>query len=501
MNDLKTLKEMDHEAYLLSHGIAVLYWDQETYMPESAVEERAEQISLFEGILHNKLTDDKWGELFSKLSVDGTSVPQDISIADQAFLRESYRRYSRKVKLPVELVTEFAGEVSIAQSKWVKARSADDYAVFSPHLEKLVNMSRKIAELVGYEEHPYDALLDEYEPWMKASEVKREFDNLEPGLRSLIDSIKDAPQVDSSFLKQEFPVELQDTFGKMLQKGMGYDFNRGRLDLTAHPFSTTLGYNDVRVTTHYNKHDLVSGIFSNIHEAGHGQYEQGFGEELRGSLLADGTSMGIHESQSRFWENIVGRDINYWAYYYPELVKIFPDQLKNVSLTQFYRAVNKVEPSLIRIEADEVTYSMHVILRFRLEMALISGKLSVKDLPEAWNAESENLLGIKPESYAKGLLQDIHWSAGLYGYFPTYALGNLYGAQLTNTLKNEMPDFNLNLLTGNLYPIKNWLNDKIHKHGSSVSAPDLIKNISGESLNSQYFLNYLEEKYKTIYDI
>lgn len=501
MDALKKLKELDREAYLLSHGIAVLYWDQETYMPDSAVDERSEQISLLEGILHNKLTEDKWGELFSKLSVDDNSVPEDLNSIDRAFLREAYRRYKKKIKLPVHLVEKFAAAVSIAQSKWVRAKESDDYSVFSPHLEKLVGYSMEIAELVGYDEHPYDALLDEYEPWMKASEVKREFDNLEPGLRSLIERIKNAPQVDSAFLDQNFPVKLQDKFGKLLQRGMGYDFDRGRLDLTAHPFSTTLGFNDVRVTTHYSQNDLISGIFSNIHEAGHGQYEQGFGEDIRGTLLADGTSMGIHESQSRFWENIVGRDIHYWSNYFPELVKIFPEQLDNVSLNEFYRAVNKVEPSLIRIEADEVTYSMHIIMRFRLELAMISGDLNVKDLPDAWAAESEKLLGIKPDCFSSGLLQDIHWSAGLYGYFPTYALGNLYGAQFAHILKKEMPDYNLNLLTGNLLPVKEWLNKKIHRYGSMVSASDLIREISGESLNAQYFLKYLEDKYKRIYDI
>jgi len=501
MDDLKKLKEMDHEAYLLTHGIAVLYWDQETYMPENAVEERSEQISLFEGILHNKLIDDKWGELFAGLSVDEHSVPDNISDTDQAFLRESYRRYKRKIKLPVELVTEFSAEVSIAQSKWIKAKKTDDYSLFSPHLEKLLGYSREMADLIGYDEHPYDALLDEYEPWMKAEEVKRVFDKLEPGLRSLIDRIGKAPQVDTEFLNQDFPVEMQGKFGKMLQEGMGYDYNRGRLDITAHPFMTSLGYNDVRLTTHYNKNDLLSGIYSNIHEAGHGQYEQGFGKGLRGSLLANGSSMGIHESQSRFWENIVGRDINYWANYYPELVKIYPEQLKDVHLNDFYKAVNKVEPSLIRIEADEVTYSMHVILRFRLEMDMIAGDLSVKDLPDAWNAESEKLFGIKPDSNSQGILQDIHWAAGLYGYFPTYALGNLYGAQFTNIMKEDLPDFDLCLIKGDLLPIKEWLNGKIHKYGSSVSASDLIKQISGESLNPQYFLEYLEKKYKTIYDI
>ncbi|MDA3813743.1 MAG: carboxypeptidase M32 [Candidatus Cloacimonetes bacterium] len=501
MKDLIKLKELDHEIYLLSHGIALLQWDQETYMPESAVNERSEQIALFEGILHNKLTDSIWGELFANLSVDDHSIPEKFNNNDNAFLREAYRRYRRKIKLPVELIKEFSAEVSISQSKWIKAKKEDNFSIFAPHLEKIIDFSRKIADLVGYTEHPYDALLDEYEPWMRSSGIKSVFDKLEPGLRSLIGRIKNAPQIDSSFLDHNFPVELQNQFGKKMQKEMGYDFERGRLDLTVHPFSTTLGYNDVRITTHYNKNDLLSGIFSNIHEAGHGQYEQGFGEDIQGSLLANGTSMGIHESQSRFWENLIGRDINYWANYYPELVKIFPDQLKYVSMKDFYKAVNKVEPSVIRIEADEVTYSMHIILRFRLELALISGDLSVKDLPDAWVAESEKLLGVKSDSYSNGVLQDIHWSAGLFGYFPTYALGNLYNAQFTNIMKSDITDFNLCLQKGELAPIKNWLREKIHRFGSSVSATDLIKNISGESLNPDYFLKYLEGKYKTIYDI
>lgn len=495
MDHLKKLKELERESYLLSHAIAVLYWDQETYMPENAVEERAEQIALLEGMLHKKQTEDSWGEIFESLK------PENLSELDQALLKETSRRYKRKVKLPVDLVERFAAEVSIAQSKWVKAKGEENFNIFSPHLEKLVSYSREMADLIGYENHPYDALLDEYEPWMTAEEVKSEFDKLEPGLRNLIERIKKAPQVDSSFLDQEYPVELQDKFGRILQEGMGYDYNRGRLDQTAHPFTSTLGFNDVRVTTHYHSNDLLSAIFSNIHEGGHGQYEQGFAEELKYTLLADGTSMGIHESQSRFWENIVGRDIHFWSYYYPELVKIFPEQLNQVSLDHFYKAVNKVEPSLVRIEADEVTYTMHVILRFRMEMALIAGELSIKDLPEAWNAESEKLLGIKSTTLSKGVLQDIHWSAGLFGYFPTYALGNLYGAQFTKVLKNEMPEYNNNLMTGNLKPIQDWLHDRIHKHGSSVSASGIIESISGGKLDSSCFMTYLEDKYKTVYDI
>lgn len=501
MNNILQLKKMDREASLLSHGIAVLSWDQETVMPDKAIKERSEQISLFEGILHEKLTDDRWGELFSKLSVNNDSLPTDLDQTDIAFLRKAYRRYERKMKIPVDLVSKLSGEISMSQSIWVKAKEGDDYASFVPHLEKLIDYSRTIADLVGYDESPYDALLDEYEPSMRSSELKRVFDNLEPGLRDLINRIGAAPQVDCSFLDQDFPVKLQDEMGRKLQKDMGYDFNRGRLDLTEHPFTTTLGFNDVRVTTHYHCNDLLSGIFSNIHEAGHGQYEQGFAENLRGSLLADGASMGIHESQSRFWENIVGRDIHYWAYYYPELVKLFPHQLQAVSLSDFYKAINRVEPSFVRIEADEVTYSMHIILRYRIEEALISGNLTVKDLPDAWAAESEKLLGITPQTNSKGVLQDIHWAVGLFGYFPTYALGNLYGAQFQHAMKSEMKDYDQNLLTGNLKPLEIWLNNNIHQYGATFTASELVKNITGEKLNSKYFLNYLNDKYKTVYDI
>ncbi|RKX76971.1 MAG: carboxypeptidase M32 [Spirochaetes bacterium] len=501
--DLRRLKEIGKEIILLDHIKAILTWDQETYMPPNSIEERSEQISFLEGLFHEKIINPEIGDLLSKLGVtqDNPEGRFDLEPIDRAYLREFYRDHTRNIKLPERLVVELAKESSVAQSVWVKARQNRDFKMFVPHLNKLVMLNREKAERLGYMDHPYDALLDEFEPWMKTERVTEVFSGLQKGLKEIIEKIKEVPQVDDGFLLRDFPVERQKEFGTMVLKEMGFDFDRGRLDVSAHPFTTTLGSDDVRLTSRYNKNFFKTGIFGIIHEGGHGLYELGFLKKIKGNILAMTASLGIHESQSRIWENMIGRSHAFWQYYYPKLKDFFPESLGDISLNDFYRGINKVEPSHIRVEADEVTYSLHIILRFTLETEIISGNLAVKDLPDAWNSKSEELLGIIPGDDSEGVLQDIHWSMGAIGYFPTYALGNLYGAQFYSALKGAQPELEKMLACGDFSGVLNWLRENIHCHGRIYKAEELVKRVTGEELNPDYFIKYLKEKYSEVYGL
>lgn len=497
------LRELDREIVLLTHTSSLLGWDQETYMPEKGIDERAEQLAVLGGLIHEKTVSPESGRLLDLLGVSD-SEPRgkpELPELDRDFLRAMYRRYRREVRLPTRLVTELSRETSLAQAVWAKARKENDFAAFAPRLERVVALTREKAELLGFEDEPYDALLDEFEPWMKTSSVRAIFDRLQPALTSLAGRIRHAVQIDDRFLHTSYPVELQEAFGKIVLSDMGYGSDRGRLDLSAHPFTTTLGGDDVRLTTNYSETLFTKGLFGIIHECGHGLYELGFADELKQSILADGTSCAIHESQSRFWENIIGRSLPFWRHYYPRLVSRFPDNLSDVPLERFYRAVNKVEPSFIRIEADEVTYGLHIILRFRLELELFSGSLSVYDLPERWRSESQALFGISPAADSEGVLQDIHWSLGAFGYFPTYALGNLYAAQFYAAMRKDLPDLDSSLEAGELHVPLAWLRKRIHAWGMRRTADELVREVTGEPLNPSYFITYLEDKYRAIYDL
>lgn len=500
---IEELKKLDKEIMALTQTMAILGWDQETYMPTLAVEGRADQLALLGKIHHEKVTNPRIGELLEKTgSTDSNplgekSIPQ----RDRALLRALHRQYSRATKLPTRLVTELAKAASLAQAVWVQARQDNDFKTFSPYLTKLIDLRKEQAGLFGYEDHPYDALLDEFEPWVKSAAIKPVFDNLRDYLSNLVKEISEKPEINNNFLKKTFPIEKQRQLSVQLLTDMNYDFNRGRLDETAHPFTTTLGRDDVRITTRYQRQWLKSGLFGTIHEAGHGLYELGFDSDLKGSILGEGASLGIHESQSRFWENCIGHSLPFWKHYYPALKEYFPHAFEGVSLDEFYKGLNKVTPSLIRVEADEVTYSLHIILRFELELGLIEGSISTDDLPELWRTKSEEYLGIRPKTDADGVLQDIHWSMGAFGYFPTYALGNLYSAQFLNALKKELPEYEKKVEQGDLTEVLTWLRQNIHNHGSIHSADELCRKVTGESLKAHYFTDYLDKKYRSIYDL
>ncbi len=502
-SSLEKLKEIDREIQLLEHTTALLGWDQETYMPEKAIDERAQQQSLLSGIMHDKLTGKETGALLSSLGITDPSKAAESSFSelDRAFLRKFSRDYYRETKIPKELVVDFSREASLSQAAWIEARKKSDFSVFAPHLEKLLELTKEKAEKIGYPAHPYDALLAEYAPFATTSYVKKIFETLKPKLRDLVKEISRTEQVDDSFLKKKYPADLQEKFGREILLDLGYEFDRGRLDVSAHPFTTTLGFDDIRLTTRYSEDSFKSGLFGIIHECGHGLYELGIDREIAGTVLAQGTSLGIHESQSRTWENMIGLSLPFWRYYYPKLQKVFPSQLEGITVDQFYRGINRSEPSLIRIDADEVTYSLHIILRFELELQMISGELKVRDLPDAWNSGMKDLLGITPSNDAEGVLQDVHWSFGAIGYFPTYALGNLYGAQFYRKMDRDLGGIDEIMERGDFKKILGWLRDNIHRHGSIYTAEELCMNATGETLNPDYFIDYLEKKYSGIYGL
>jgi carboxypeptidase Taq len=502
---LQRLKEIDREHRLLGQTAAVLHWDQETYMPDGAVQERADQLSLLSGLIHDRITQPEIGEILTTLGVSFEPdplpvVPETFEGADRAFLRELARLHRRSIKIPRRLVTELAKQTALGQRIWVDARKAADFSRFAGQLSMILGLVREVSACLGYEEHPYDPLLDEYEPWIKTAEVEEVFTGLRAGLRKLLDRIQGSEKsVGTSFLHLDYGIEKQKLFNHQVLKTIGYDFHRGRLDESAHPFTTTLGSSDVRITTRYNTNFFPTGIFGTIHECGHGLYDLGFAEGLQGSLLAEGASLGVHESQSRMLENLIGRSLPFWNHFFPVLKKLFPGALKDVDLRRFYEGINRVAPSFIRVEADEVTYNLHILLRFELEKQLITGDLAVEDLPIAWNGKMKELLGLTPPDDAQGVLQDIHWSGGMIGYFPTYALGNLYAAQFFQVLRREVSDWEQQLEQGHFQNILDWLRRNVHKHGRIYSAQELCSRITGETLNPRHLLDHFEEKFGDIY--
>lgn len=502
-NALDRLHELDRARRTFARVSAILQWDQETYLPPSAVEERAEQLAEIEGVAHERATDAEIGILLERLGSvsDNPAGDETLAPVERDFLRVLRREYDRAVALPAELVTAQARDAGLSQAAWVRARAANDFSAFAPHLRTMIGHSKRKAECLGFAERPYDGLLDLFEPSMTESSIAAVFDPLRSRLASLVRRIAAKPQVDTSFLSRVFPVEAQDTFGRTVMKDLGFDLARGRLDLSAHPFTTTLGGDDVRITTRYSQTNIVSGLYSIIHETGHALYELGFGDDLKSSLLAEGTSMGIHESQSRLWENVIGRSLSFWRGRFPALAAAFPTQLAGVDAEAFYRAVNAVRPSLIRVDADEVTYSLHVILRFELERRIFSGALEVEDLPDAWRTMMRELLGVEPATDAEGVLQDVHWSMGAFGYFPSYALGNLYALQFWRSLKRDIPDVDAAIESGRFAVILSWLRDKIHSMGRRLDPADLLAAATDERLDSGPFIEYLETKYGALYSL
>jgi len=495
---LAELRALDKEIVLLEHIAALLEWDEETQMPAKGLEGRTEQISLLQGMIYDKKTSPLMGDLLQELGDSESSV----SDADRAILRIYSREYRNMVKVPRRLVLELSEAQSRGQAAWTQARKESDFTSFRPFLERIIRLKRELSEALGYEGHPYDALVDQYEPGMTAKKVDDVFTPLKRTIVDLLHRISERGPVDDSFLYGKYPQDLQDRFGKMVLQDMGFDFSRANMSEAVHPFTTTVGYDDIRITTRYDEPSVSSPLFSTIHEGGHALYELGASNEVtRGTVLAQGVSLSVHESQSRLWENIIGRSAEFWDHYFPIIKDLFPEQLHGVDELMFLQGINKVEPSMIRVNADEVTYSLHIILRFELEKALISGDLEVKDIPSAWNSGMRELFGITPANDAEGVLQDVHWSAGLVGYFPTYALGNLFGAQFFHALLQDQPNTREQIASGNLLSVQQWLNEHIYRHGSIYTAQDLLERVTGESLDASYFAEYLGNKYMQLFSV
>jgi carboxypeptidase Taq len=484
----------------LQHATAVLSWDQQTYMPPAGARSRGEQLATLSRIAHEMQTSSELGELIAATEDEVKDLPPERDAAGQ--VRVARRDYDQAVKIPPELVAEITRHSAVAYACWVEAKEKSDYRAFAPYLEKTIEYSRRVADLLGYDEQQYDALLDLYEPGMKTSQVQTIFEDLKVDLVPLVRTISDrVERVDDSVLHRQYDVTKQEEFGEKIASAYGFDFNRGRQDLTVHPFETSFGRNDVRITTRYDSDFLNTGLFSTLHETGHGLYEQGIGESIDGTPLGHGGSLGLHESQSRMWENVIGRSRGLWSHFYPQLQQTFPDALKRVDAETFYRAVNKVEPSLIRIEADEVTYNLHIMVRFEMELAMLSGELSVEDAPEAWNRKYENYLGLRPTSDRVGILQDVHWSHGILGYFTTYSLGNILSIQLYDTAVKQHPEIPGQVEQGEFGTLHGWLAENLYRHGRKFEPNEMVQRITGEPIQSRSYMTYLKDKFGDIYGL
>ena len=481
----------------LNAAADVLEWDQETYMPDGAAGARGHQVATLRKLAHEFFTADEVGTLLEALA-PATQALDPVS-TEASLVRVARRDYEKARKIPATLVAEMAEAVARGKQAWRKARESDTYATFAPHLERLIDLNVQKAEALGYNDCLYDALLDQYEEGMKTATVEAVFADLRARLVPIVHAIAEREPPDDRVLHQRFDKQKQWDFGLEVIKDFGYDFDRGRQDLSVHPFTTSFSITDVRLTTRVDERYLPSALFGTLHECGHGLYEQGIDLALDRTPLADGTSLGMHESQSRLWENLGGRSRAFWQCYYPRLQTFFPDQLAGVSLDAFYRGINKVEPSLIRVEADEVTYNLHVMLRFELEQAMVEGRVTVADLPELWNEKMEEYLGLRPETDADGVLQDIHWSLGALGYFPTYSLGNLMSAQLFDQAKKDLPGLDAQIAAGQFAELLGWLRTNIHQYGRKLEALEILERVTGEGLNAGPWLDYIREKYGEIY--
>jgi carboxypeptidase Taq len=481
----------------IGKAAAVLGWDQQCYMPPGGARERAEQLAVLGKITHERFVADETRRLLE--GAEAEVADRDPESDEAALARVVRRDFDKSVKIPAELVAEMAKTTALAHEVWVKAREDSDYKAFAPSLEKILDLNRQVAEHLGYEDQMYDALLDQYEPGMKTRDVGRVFAELKPGLVRLVRDIAARPPIDDSVLRRPYDEAKQLAFGEYVIRKMGFDFTRGRQDRAVHPFCTAFGKDDVRITTRFDKNWLPSALMGTIHEAGHALYEQGFDPKDDDTPLADAASLGVHESQSRLWENLIGRSRGFWDVFFPDLRRQFPEALADVDVETFYRAINKVEPSLIRVEADEVTYNLHIMLRFEMELALLDGSLPVADAPEAWNAKMREYLGITPPSDAEGVLQDVHWSGGSFGYFPTYSLGTLLSAQLYDKAVADAPSIPDDLARGEFGSLLAWLRAHVHKPGRRHLPAELIERACGEPAQSRSYLNYLNAKFRALY--
>ncbi len=490
--------EYTRELSALDAAESLLAWDQQTYMPPMGAESKSRQLATLSGIHHDMLVSDTMKRHLDELANgDLDKLGEDARVN----VREMKRAYDHASRVPTKLVRDIARAQSLGMEAWAEAREKSDYKIFAPWLEKLLKLKCEQADAIGYEESRYDALHDEFEMGSTAKRITSVFAKLRDELVPLVDRIVNSDVAKAQKIPaRDYPRAKQEALGRELLTAIGFDWKAGRIDVSAHPFCTG-NLHDVRLTTRYNEKDLTQALFGLMHEGGHGLYEQGFDPAHQGTPRAQAVSLGIHESQSLMWENIVGRDRGFWKFAYPKLQKHFAPTFDSVSPEEWYKEINKVERSFIRVEADEVTYCLHVILRFELEVEMIEGRLPVKDIPEAWNAKMKDFLGITPKNDAEGCLQDIHWSHGIFGYFPTYALGYLYSAQFYNQAKKDLPGVEDDYAKGEFGRLLGWLRKNIHQRGMTYAPHDLVKVVTGEELDTKYLIDYLTKKYTPIYEL
>ena len=496
---LHRLKELLGEVSDLGKAAAVLGWDQQVNMPPMGSEGRGQQLATLRKIIQEKFTADEVGQLLEDLKVEFAGA--DPENDDAAMIRVAARNYDKAKRVPPEFVAEQALASTKGFAAWREARSKSDFSIFLPHLEKNLELVRKYVSFFPPADHPYDILLDNYEPGMKTADVQAIFDGLRPKQVKLIKAIAAHKQVKDDFLHGKYNEQKLVDFGVNVITKFGYDWSRGRQDKAPHPFETSFNVNDVRITTRFEKENPMGTLFGTMHEAGHGMYEQGIDPKYERTPLSGGTSLAIHESQSRMWENLVGRSLPFWEHFFPTLKKTFPSQLDGVSLKSFYKAINRVQPSLIRVNADEATYNLHIMLRLELEIAMVEESIILKDLPGVWNAKMQEYLGITPPNDAQGVLQDVHWSYGSVGYFSTYALGNLVSAQLWEKMKREVRDLDDQICKGEFSALLGWLHVNIHQFGHKYDPQDLVHKVTGSRITPEPYVRYLTKKYTEIYGL
>ncbi len=496
---IKQLKTILAEISDLGGASALLGWDKQTYMPPGGAQARGQQMGTLRRLAHQRWTSDEMSRLLEDLKPVVSQLPPDSD--DARLVKVTARQRDRRVNVPAEWVVEFAQATAMAHHIWQEAREKDQFSVFQPSLEHIVDLRRQYASFFPASGQLYDQLLEEYEPGLKTADVQAIFDTLRPRQVEIIRAIANRPQVENAFLFQPFDPQKQWDFGVEVITRFGYDWKRGRQDFTAHPFTTGFSVDDVRITTRILPNFLNAGLFGTLHECGHALYDQGISPALERTPLAHGASLAVHESQSRMWENLVGRSYPFWQYFYPRLQETFPAQLANVPLDTFYRGINRVQPSLIRVEADEATYNLHIMLRLSLEIEMIEGQIAVKDLPVAWNTRFQDYLGITPPSDADGVLQDVHWSGGMIGYFSTYALGNLISVQLWECIQKQIPDISERIRGGDFSALLAWLRENIHRHGAKFEPQELVERVTGSKIDPAPYLRYLREKYGAIYGL
>ncbi|MRX70937.1 carboxypeptidase M32 [Bacillus lacus] len=481
-----------------NEAINLMYWDLRTGAPKKGVESRSQAIGTLSAAVFDLKTSDEMKHLLDELSADSA----DLSQVTVKAVEEARKDYDQFKKIPAAQYKEYVILQSQAESIWEEAKEASDFSLFAPYLKKLVTFNKEFLEYWGYEGNKYNTLLDFYEPGMTVEVLDRVFGELRESIVPLVASIgSSSNQPETDFLFRHFPKEKQAAFNTYILENLGYDFSAGRLDETVHPFAISLNSGDVRITTKYDEQDFRTAVFGTIHECGHAVYEQNISKKLTGTNLCDGTSMGIHESQSLFFENFIARNKGFWKKNYSKLQEISPEQFRDIELDDYYFAINESKPSLIRIEADELTYPLHIMIRYEIEKGLFNDEIEVEDLPEIWNKKYEEYLGITPPNDAKGVLQDVHWSGGSFGYFPSYALGYMYAAQLKQAMLKDLQNFDELIEQGNISPVKEWLTEKVHTYGKLKKPLDIIKDATGEELKASYLIDYLNEKYSRLYKL